>query len=71
MIKNFVVVSGHGKVHKTLFLLFCFLFLLYLKNGEEGGGGDVALAARVAIGGGSMSDEYLGRGMPYGTTNPS
>ena len=35
------------------------------------GGGDVALAARVAIGGGSMSDEYLGRGMPYGTTNPS
>ena len=38
MIKNFIVVSGHGEVHKTLFLLFCFLFLLYLKNGEGGGG---------------------------------
>ena len=38
LIKNFVVVSGHGEVHKTLSLLFCFLFLLYLKNrGEEGG----------------------------------
>ena len=33
MIKNFVVVSGHAEVHKTLFLLFYFLFLLYLKNG--------------------------------------
>ena len=37
MIKNFVVVNGHGKGHKTLFLLFCFLFLLYLKNGGGGG----------------------------------
>ena len=36
MIKNFVVVSGFGEVHKILFLLFCFLFLLYLKN--QGGG---------------------------------
>ena len=37
MIKNFVVVGGFGEVHKILFLLFCFLFLLYLKN--RGGGG--------------------------------
>ena len=37
MIKNFVVVSGLGEVHKTLFLLFYFLFLLYLKNGRGGG----------------------------------
>ena len=49
MIKNFVVVNGLGEVHKTLFLLFCFLFLLYLKNAGRGGGGDdVALAATVA-----------------------
>ena len=41
LIKNFVVVSGHGEVHKTLFLLFCFLFLLYLKN--AGGGGEMML----------------------------
>ena len=33
MIKNFVAVGGLDEVHKTLFLLFCFLFLLYLKNG--------------------------------------
>ena len=39
MIKNFIVVSGHGEVPKTLFLLFCFLFLLYLKNG----GGEMLL----------------------------
>ena len=69
MIKNFVVVSGHGEVHKTLFLLFCFLFFLYMKN--EKGGEDVALVARVATGRGFMSGEYLGRGMPCGTTNPS
>ena len=69
MIKNFVVVSGFGEVHKILFLLFYFLFLLYLKNRE--GGEDVALAARVATGRGSVSGEYLGRGMPCGTTNPS
>ena len=36
-----------------------------------GGGEDVASAARVATGRGSMSGEYLGRRMPYGTTNPS
>ena len=69
MIKNFVVVGGHGEVYKTLFLLFCFLFLLYLKN--EGGGEDVTPAAKVATGKGSVSGEYLGRGMPCGTTNPS
>ena len=69
MIKNFVVVSGLGEVHKTLFLLFCFLFLFYLKNGG-GGGEDVAPAARVAIGRDSVSGEYLGRGMPCGTINP-
>ena len=40
MIKNFVVISGLGEVHKTLFLLFCFLFLFYLKNG---GGGEKML----------------------------
>ena len=34
LIKNFIVVSGQGEVHKTLFL-----FLLYLENGGEGGGG--------------------------------
>ena len=32
MIKNFVVVGEQGEVHKTLFLLFHFLFLLYLEN---------------------------------------
>ena len=37
LIENFVVVGGLDEVHETLFLLFCFLFLLYLKNGEEGG----------------------------------
>ena len=67
MIENFVVVGGLGEVHKALFLLFCFLFLLYLKNRGE----DVAPAARVATGKGSVSGEYLGRGMPCGTTNPS
>ena len=70
MIKKFVVVGGQGEVHKTLFLLFYFLFLLYLENGG-GGGEDVALAAKVATGRGSMSGEYLGRGMSYGTINPS
>ena len=34
MIENFVVVGGLGEVHKALFLLFCFLFFLYLKNGR-------------------------------------
>ena len=37
MIENFVVVGGLGEVHKTLFLLFC--FLLYLKIGGGGGRG--------------------------------
>ena len=46
MIENFVVVGGLVEVHKALFLLFCFLFLLYLKNRGE----DVAPAARVATG---------------------
>ena len=36
MVENFVVVCGLNEVHKTLFFLFYFLFLLYLKN--EGGG---------------------------------
>ena len=72
LIKNFVVVSGQGEVHKTLFLLFCFLFLLHLKNAGGGGGGeDVVLVARVATGRGSTSGEYFGRGMSCGTTNPS
>ena len=66
MIENFVVVGGLSEVHKALFLLFCFLFLLYLKNR----GGDVAPAARVATGKGCVSGGYLGRGMPCGTTNP-
>ena len=35
-----------------------------------GGGEDVTPAARVATGRGSMSGEYLGRGMPCGTNNP-
>ena len=69
MIENFIVVGGLGEVHKALFLLFCFLFLLYLRN--WGGGGDVAPGARVAIGRGCVSGGYLGRGMPCGTTNPS
>ena len=68
MIKNFVVVGGQGEVHKTLFLLFSFFFLLYLENR---GGGNVAAAAKLATGTDSMSGEYLGRGMPWGTTNPS
>ena len=67
MIENFVVVGGLSEVHKALFLLFCFLFLLYLKNR----GGDVAPAARVATGKGCVSGGYLGRGTPCGTTNPS
>ena len=73
MIENFVVIDGLSEVHETLFLLFCFLFLLYLENAGGGGGGgeDVAPAARVIIGRGSVSGEYLGRGMPCGTTNPS
>ena len=70
MIENFIIVGGLGEVHKILFLLFYFLFLLYLENGG-GGGEDVALAARVATGRGSVSGEYLRRGMPCGTTNPS
>ena len=32
MIENFVVVGGFDEVHKILFLLIYFLFLLYLKN---------------------------------------
>ena len=71
MIENFVVVYGLSEVHKALFLLFCFLFLLYLKNEGRGEGEDVAPVARVATGRGSMSGEYLGRGMSCGTTNPS
>ena len=43
MIKNFVVVSGHAEVHKTLFLFFCFFFLLYLKNWGGGGRGEMLL----------------------------
>ena len=35
------------------------------------GGKDVSPAARVAIGSGWESGEYLGRRMPLGTTNPS
>ena len=35
MVENFEVVCGLSKVHKALFLLFCFLFLLYLENGGE------------------------------------
>ena len=61
-----MVVGGQGEVHKTLFL-----FLLYLKNGGGGGGEDAAPAVRVATGRGSVSGEYLGKGMPCGTTNPS
>ena len=68
MIENFVVIDGLGEVHKALFLLFCFLFLLYLKNG---GGEDVAPAARVATGRGCVNGGYLGRWMSCGTINPS
>ena len=32
MIKNFLLVGGQGEVHKTFFLSFYFLFLLYLEN---------------------------------------
>ena len=67
MIKNFIVVGGQGEVHKTLFLLFYFLFLLYLENRGE----DATPAVRVAIGRGSVRGGYLGRGMPCGTMNPS
>ena len=35
MIENFVVVDGLNEVHKALFLLFYFLFLLYLENGGK------------------------------------
>ena len=69
MIKNFVVAGGQGEVHKTLFLSFYFLFLLYLENGGRGGE-DVPPIARVATSKGFVSGKYLGRGMPYGTTNP-
>ena len=70
MIENFIVVGGLGEVHKALFLLFCFFFLLYVKN-WGGGGEDVAPTARVATGRGCVSGGYLGKGMPCGTTNPS
>ena len=40
MIENFIIVGGLGEVHKILFLLFYFLFLLYLKNA---GGGEMML----------------------------
>ena len=72
MVENFEVFYRPSEVHKTLFLLFCFLFLLYLKNlGGGGGGEDVASDARVAIGNGWVSGEYLGRGMISGIRNPS
>ena len=67
MIKDFVVICEQGEVNKTFFLSFNFLFLLYLVNGGE----DVAAAARLATGSGSVCGEYLGRGTPCGTTNPS
>ena len=35
------------------------------------GGEDVAAAARLEMGRGFVSGEYLGRGMPYGITNLS
>ena len=69
MIKNFVVVSRKSEVHKTLYLLFNFFFVFYLENGG-GGGEDVTAAARLATGSGSVSREYLGKAMPWGTTNP-
>ena len=62
MIKDFIVVCERGEVNKTFFLSFNFLFLLYLEN--WGGGEDVAAAARLATGSGSVSGEYLGRGTP-------
>ena len=43
MIENFIIVGGLGEVHKILFLLFYFLFLLYLKNRGWGGGGKMLL----------------------------
>ena len=58
MIKDFVIICGRGKVHKTFFLLFNFFFLLYLEN--RGGGGDVTATARLATDSGSVSEEYLG-----------
>ena len=70
MVKDFVVVCERGEVNKTFFLSFNFLFLLYLVN-RGGGGEDVATAARLATGSGSVCGEYLGRGTPCGTTNPS
>ena len=40
--------------------------------GKWGGGGDdVAAAARLATGSDSVGGEYLGKGTPCGTTNPS
>ena len=62
MIKDFVVFCERGEVNKTFFLLFNFLFLFYLEN--WGGGEDVAAAARLAMGSGSVSGEYLGKGTP-------
>ena len=67
MVKDFVVVCERGEVNKTFFLSFNFLFLLYLVNG----GDDVAATARLATGSDSVCGEYLGRGTPCGTTNPS
>ena len=67
MVENFKVVCGFSEAHKALFLLFCFLFLLYLENRGE----DVAPAASVATGSGWESGEYLGRRMLSRTTNPS
>ena len=62
MIKDFVIVCERGEVNKTFFFSFNFLFLLYLEN--EGGGEDVAAAARLATSSGPVSREYLGRGTP-------
>ena len=70
MVKDFVVVCERGEVNKTFFLSFNFLFLLYLVNGE-GGGDDVVAAVRLATGSDSVCGEYLGRGTPCETTNPS
>ena len=61
MVKDFVVVCEQGEVSKTFLLSFNFLFLLYLVNGR---GGDVAATTRLATGSGSVSGEYLGRGIP-------
>ena len=44
---------------------------LLLGKWGRGGGEDVAAAARLAMGSGSVSGEYLGKGTPWGTTNPS